>query len=86
MGNKVNVLDHGSGLHILVGVKDKRNQRELIKLAADAGVRVYPTAHYWSKHKHEMQNYVLIGFSSIPREKITPGIERLAAAWFGERL
>ncbi|MDR0347685.1 MAG: PLP-dependent aminotransferase family protein [Coriobacteriales bacterium] len=83
MGKRVDVMENGSGLHLLVGVLDKRHQNDLIDKAREAGVRVYGTRRYWMSNNHPLQNYVLIGFSAISEEKIEPGIARLAHAWFG---
>jgi GntR family transcriptional regulator/MocR family aminotransferase len=82
MGDKVDIREFGSGLHLLVGVKDGRDQHTLIDAAAKYGVRVYETDKYWIRKRHPMGNYVLIGFSSISRDMITPGIRRLSEAWF----
>jgi GntR family transcriptional regulator/MocR family aminotransferase len=82
MGDRVDVMERGSGLHLLVGVLDGRDQSELISLAQASGVKVYDTRRYWMGSGHPMQNYVLIGFSAIPEQSIEPGIRRLAEAWF----
>jgi GntR family transcriptional regulator/MocR family aminotransferase len=83
MGERIDIMENGSGLHLLVGVQDGRRQNELIYAARHAGVKVYGTNRYWMNEKHPMENYVLIGFSAISVEKIEPGIGRLAKAWFG---
>ncbi|MDR1184870.1 MAG: hypothetical protein LBK67_08745, partial [Coriobacteriales bacterium] len=83
LGDRVDIMENGSGLHLLVGVLDGRHQSELIETARRAGVRVYGTNRYWMSGGHPMQNYILAGFSAIPENKIEAGIERLAQAWFG---
>ncbi len=83
MGGLVDIMDGNCGHHILVGVLDGRHQSELIQLASKAGVRVYETNRYWMGTHHQMNNYVLIGFSAIPESMIDSGIARLAKAWFG---
>jgi GntR family transcriptional regulator/MocR family aminotransferase len=82
LGDRVDVMENGSGLHLLVGARDGRHQGELIERAAQAGVRVYGTSRYWMSAQHPMQNYVLVGFSAIAENRIGAGIERLARAWF----
>jgi GntR family transcriptional regulator/MocR family aminotransferase len=84
LGERVNVTENGSGLHLLVGTLDGRSQDELIEKARQAGVKVYATSRYWMGVEHPLQSLVLIGFSAIPEAKIEPGIKRLASAWFGE--
>ncbi len=83
MGERVDVLECGTGLHLLVRVRDGRGQDELIAAAAAADVAVYPTKKYWADPAHRPGGIVLVGFSSIREEDIRPGIEALARAWFG---
>ncbi len=83
MGERVEVLECGTGLHLLVRVRDGRGQDELIAAAAAADVAVYPTKKYWADRAHRPGGIVLVGFSSIREEDIRPGIEALARAWFG---
>ncbi|MDR2587080.1 MAG: PLP-dependent aminotransferase family protein [Coriobacteriales bacterium] len=82
MGKRVDVMENGSGLHLLVGPLDGRPQDELVALARRGGVKVYGTDRYWMSAKHPLENYVLVGFSAIRAEQIEPGIARLAEAWF----
>ena len=83
MGDKIEVMENGTGLHLLVRVPDGRGQDELIAQAAAADVAVYPTGKYWADPDHHPDSVVLIGFSSIAEADIRPGIEALARAWFG---
>ncbi|MDR2106727.1 MAG: PLP-dependent aminotransferase family protein [Coriobacteriales bacterium] len=82
MGDRVSLMENGSGLHILVGVNDGRHQNELVEQALDKGVKVYDTNRYWMSSQHPLENYVLVGFSAIAEAQIEPGIQRLAEAWF----
>jgi GntR family transcriptional regulator/MocR family aminotransferase len=82
LGDRVDIMENGSGLHLLVGVLDGRHQGELIETARQAGVRIYGTNRYWMSSGHPMQNYILVGFSAILEDRIDAGIERLARAWF----
>jgi GntR family transcriptional regulator/MocR family aminotransferase len=82
MGNRISLMENGSGLHILVGINDRRHQNELVEQARCRGVKVYGTNRYWMNDQHPLENYVLIGFSAIAEAKIEPGIQRLAEIWF----
>lgn len=89
MGDKVHICGGDAGLHILIGTKDGRSQEELIEAAKRRGVRVYETRRYWiggadAAHGNELENHVLVGFSSIETNRIAPGIKRLREAWFGD--
>ena len=83
MGNDVEMLENGTGLHLLVRVRDGRPQDELVRRAAEADVAVYPTKKYWSDPARHVSSTVLVGFSSIAEDDIEPGIRALAGAWFG---
>ena len=83
MGGKVDVLECGTGLHLLVRVRDGRSQDELVAAAAAADVAVYPTKKYWANPARAAEGVVLVGFSSIAEADIRPGIAALARAWFG---
>lgn len=84
MGSRVDIVESGAGLHLLVGIRnDDRPQEELIAQAGAAGVRVYSTDRYWMRKPHPLPNHVLIGFSAIAENDIEPGIHALSDAWFG---
>lgn len=83
MGDRVDIMEGGAGLHLLVNVRDGRSQGELIAAAREAGVRVYSTDRYWMTENHPLASCVLVGFSAIEEEAIEPGVKALARAWFG---
>lgn len=83
MGERVEVMENGTGLHLLVNVRDGRPQEELVTLAREAGVLVYETNKYWMQRDHALKSCVLVGFSAIAEKDIEPGIQALAQAWFG---
>ena len=70
MGDLVDVLDEGAGLHLLVVDKFERTQEELIELARRKSVRVYPTDQYWTTDTRILKSSILIGFSKITEEEI----------------
>lgn len=83
LGDSVEYLQQETGLHFLVRTKDARGEKELIELAAAAGVCIYPTSQDWIGGAPESWDYVLLGYSAIPYEHIDKGIAALAKAWFG---
>ncbi len=84
LGDRVSVLENGTGLHLLVQVHDERTQQELIEAARAADVLVYGTEKYWMGSRPLTTRMLLVGFSSIAEEDIEPGVKALAKAWFGE--
>lgn len=83
MGDRIDIVENGSGLHLLIGVLDGRGQTALIEAARQVGVGVYGTNRYWMRPDHPFRSHVLVGFSAIAEDRIEAGIERLALAWFG---
>ena len=81
--DRVELVENGAGLHLLVRVRDGRSQEELVRLAAAGDVGVYETNRYWMTDSPARGNYILLGFSAIKKEDIEPGIKALAKAWFG---
>lgn len=81
LGDKVDCLQHETGLHVLLRTKDGRSANELIELASKQGVRVYPTDQDWVTEAPNDWNFVLVGYSAIPIEDIDRGIRKLAEAW-----
>lgn len=81
LGDRVRIFGADAGLHLLVEDVDGRSQDELIRLALEKDVRVYPTDQYWASSPHPMDSMVLMGFSGIATESIGEGVRRLAWAW-----
>ncbi|NHM14518.1 aminotransferase class I/II-fold pyridoxal phosphate-dependent enzyme [Eggerthellaceae bacterium zg-886] len=82
LGGRVEVLENGTGLHLLVAVNDGRDEDELIRAAAERDVAVYGTKKYWMDPAKSRRGCILIGFSAIAEKDIEPGIKELARAWF----
>ena len=81
LGDRVRIFGADAGLHLLVEDVDGRSQDELMRLALEKDVRVYPTDQYWASSSHPMDSMVLMGFSGIAAESIGEGVRRLARAW-----
>lgn len=82
LGNQAEVIDHGTGLHVLVSVPGNRSEQELIAAALERGVRVYGTAEYFMTEERPFGTCLLVGHSSIEADDIAPGVRELARAWF----
>lgn len=78
------VLGHSVGLHILLEVHTDRGEEELIRIAAEAGVGVYPVGRNWQEPCGRQERpRIIVGFGGMREEDISEGIRLLAAAWFG---
>jgi GntR family transcriptional regulator / MocR family aminotransferase len=74
------VLGKDSGLHLLIKFNGK-DEDELINLASQVGVKVYPTSQYWKNKKVDNKGTVLLGFGGLSEKQIKEGIKLLAEVW-----
>ena len=82
MGNNVHILGEQSGLHIVLHVHNGMNEQELIHAAAKQRIKLYPLSTYDSVHNVREESYVLLGFGSIPENRIETVVQLLKKAWF----
>ncbi|UVI28700.1 MocR-like pyridoxine biosynthesis transcription factor PdxR [Paenibacillus spongiae] len=80
-GSSADIIGAGSGLHLLMKVKNGMSEEELVRSAKQAGVHVYPTSIYALKPELAPASTVLLGFGGMKENDIPAGIERLARAW-----
>lgn len=74
----------GAGLHVLLEpTEGGRDEARLIRLADEAGVRVYPASVYRIVPQPGDGTAVLLGFGGLDERQIEEGIRRLASAWIG---
>lgn len=79
-GNKVKVIGENSGLHIVLEVKNRMSEEELIKKALKAGVKVYPLSIYYDG-VIDSSPKVLLSFGGLREAEIDTGISLLKDAW-----
>ncbi len=78
--NNVNVIGEKSGLHIVLEVKNKMTEKDLIHSAMEVGIKVYPLSVYCDgMENHEAK--VLLGFGGLSEIEIEEGIRKLKDAW-----
>lgn len=82
MGHNVHILGEQSGLHIVLHVHNGMNEQELIRVAAKERIKLYPLSTYDSVHNVKDDSYVLLGFGSIPEDRIKTVVQLLKKAWF----
>lgn len=81
MKTNVTVTGQDAGLHIVLKVKSDKTADQLVKIAEEAGVKVYSTTPMWLKKDSVGDPLILLGFGGLSLEEISDGIERLNAAW-----
>ncbi|WP_282244087.1 hypothetical protein [Psychrobacillus sp. NEAU-3TGS] len=57
-------------------------EEELIRAAAQKGVKVYAVSLYWENQTQAEASMVQIGFGGLSNEDIVLGIHSLFRAWF----
>ncbi|XID95574.1 PLP-dependent aminotransferase family protein [Paenibacillaceae bacterium WGS1546] len=83
MGERTTVIGQDAGLHILLRVRNGMNERELIRTAAEAGVRVYAVSPFWARRSKSAASTVQIGFGGLSLKEIDEGVQAMRRAWFG---
>lgn len=82
MGTKVQILGEQSGLHIVLCIHNNMNEQELIESAKKQSIKLYPLSPYDFANDLRKESYVLLGFGSIPENKIETVVKLLKGAWF----
>ncbi|MCT2536864.1 PLP-dependent aminotransferase family protein [Aquibacillus koreensis] len=80
LGEKVQVVGEKSGLHIILEVKNKMKEQELINKAMDVGIKVYPYSIYYYG-KMNCFPKILVGYGGLSEIEIKSGIRLLSKAW-----
>ncbi len=85
MGNRVDVIGHKSGLHILLDVKG-RDSEQLIEQARKHAIKVYSPRDQWLEPLSCPNSYVMLGFGAIHEEAMEEAIQILNQAWFTQHV
>lgn len=81
-GNKIEISGENAGHHIYLRLKSGMTENEMCKRAIENQVKVYPVSPYFINGvPDKYRGTVLIGYASIPIEKIGPGVASLKKAW-----
>ncbi len=78
LGEQVHYAQDAAGLHVMVYLNEALNEREVVRMAAVHGVRVYPGEFYHLQRPFPPS--ILLGFSGLAEEEIAEGVRRLASA------
>lgn len=80
MKNVRRILGERSGVHILLQMTGSRSEQELVALARQAGVRVYPLSEYCIDDR-AYDPTILLGYATMTEEQIRAGVRILIEAW-----
>ena len=82
-GENAAVYGEKAGLNVVLQVKNKLDESELINAALEKGVKVYPVSfYYFDKNNYKKHNMVLMGYGHLSFEEMGNGIRSLKKAWF----
>ncbi len=71
-----------AGLHILLTHKKGMEERKLVALAAEQGIKVYGLSSYFIHNEHNQYPPTLVlGYATLTKEEIEEGISLLDKAW-----
>lgn len=83
-GDRICIHGQGAGLHVLLEFPDGRSEAELVRRAAEYGVRVYPGSSMWLEGAQSTASTILMGYGTLLDERIPEAVTLLRQAWFGE--
>ncbi|SEB08860.1 MocR-like pyridoxine biosynthesis transcription factor PdxR [Paraburkholderia sartisoli] len=76
-GDTLPVMGDEAGLHLVLGLPDHANDREVVAAAYDAGVIVRPLTSYYSG-EGAVRRGLLLGYACVPNARIGPAFATLA--------
>jgi GntR family transcriptional regulator/MocR family aminotransferase len=77
----VEVTGDYSGFHVVLRVRNKMTEEELVQRAKEAGLKIYPLSYYTMKQEKVTQPIILLGFANIPENELEEAIQLLMNAW-----
>ncbi|MBP6015922.1 MAG: PLP-dependent aminotransferase family protein [Candidatus Promineofilum sp.] len=79
LGRRVRYSPVAAGLHVMLYANGEVDEGQLVRDAAERGVRVYGGAPYHLERPAPPS--ILLGFSGLDEDEIVDGVRRLAEAW-----
>ncbi len=80
--NKIMIIGENAGLHLLLQIGNGMNEAQLVKSAAQVGVRVYGLSQYCPVATPIPSNWVVLGYAALEQGEIEAAVRLLAKAWF----
>lgn len=83
-GKDFTVSGENAGVHLLLHFRDGRHENELIRLAAEKGVRVYGLSEYYVDGAcGPEESVILLGYANMDEKRIREAVQLLKNAWYG---
>lgn len=80
-GKQAAVTGDSAGMHVILNVKSRLPEAQLLQLAGQASVRIASAAFYWEAPPETELKSFMLGFGGIPFDRIDEGVARLQEAW-----
>ncbi len=80
-GDTVRVIGGEAGIHLLIKVRSGMTQEEMISLAQEKGIRIYPTRQFYHDREGSPDDLLLIGFPTVPVERFVDVFTELKEIW-----
>lgn len=80
MPKEIEIFGESAGLHITMHFPPQTEEEQLVRLAAEKGVKVYPVSEYFIG-KRQKKTEIILGFARLSEEEISTGIRLLKEAW-----
>lgn len=80
MPKEIQVSGESAGLHIILDFPKRIKEEQLVTLAAEKGVKVYPFHDYFIG-KNRKGTRIILGFARLTEKEIQKGVSLLIEAW-----
>ncbi|MDU4694898.1 MULTISPECIES: MocR-like pyridoxine biosynthesis transcription factor PdxR [Paenibacillus] len=80
-GERAAVTGDSAGLHVILSLRSRLPEAQLLQMARQAGVRIASAAFFWNAPPETEQKSFMLGFGGIAAEQIDEGVARLHQAW-----
>ena len=74
--NKIEIYNDSAGIHFLMKIKSKKEEKEIINNAYSKGIKLNPLSNYYPDHQKNNNIYVM-NYSSIDSNNIEKIVEKL---------
>jgi GntR family transcriptional regulator/MocR family aminotransferase len=75
------IAGENAGIHVMLHSKEDITEKELIDMAQNVGVRVYPMSENDISDGNREYNTVILGYARLDEKQIVEGLECLKTAW-----
>lgn len=82
LGDSIRINGENAGHHLALRLGKSLDEEEMVRLALENGVKVYPISPYFiNEVPAKYKSTVLLGYAELSEKKIIEGIGRIREAW-----